>query len=150
MEQHLFDEVADVVRSLVPPDHADFEVRSRRWALKLWYGTGEVTRAHYEAQVMSAELVEDASVLAIEVGWHVEHPTEANNQALLDRVLASERVWRPTLGDEAVAGPFLGRASWRRLSEVWPDPDLSDPDVGFEIGSRLTDYITAVEAALRA
>ncbi|HUW02895.1 MAG TPA: hypothetical protein VMW08_11125 [Acidimicrobiales bacterium] len=148
MEQHLFDEVADVVGSLVPPDFADFEVRSRRWALKLWYGAGEATRAHYEAQVVSAELVEDASVLAIEVGWHAEHTSEADNQALLDRVLASEELWRPVLGPEAVAGPFLGRASWRRLSEVWSDPDLSDPDVGFEIGSRLTDYVTAVETAL--
>jgi hypothetical protein len=149
MDQHLFDEVADVVRSLVPPEFADFEIRSRRWALKLWFGTGAATRAHYEAQVMSPELIEGASVLAIEVGWHAEHKTEAENQALLDRVLSDQDVWRPVLGDEAEAGPFIGRTDWRRLSEVWPDPDLSDPDVGFEIGSRLTDYITAVESALR-
>lgn len=149
MEQHLFDEVADVVRSLVPPEFADFEVRSRRWALKLWFGTGDATRAHYEAQVMSAELVDEATVLVLEVGWHAEHKTEAQNQALLDTVLATEKAWRPVLGSEAEAGPFLGRADWRRLSELWPDPDLSDPDVSFEIGSRLTDYITAVEAALR-
>ncbi len=149
MDQHLFDEVADVVRSLVPPEFADFEIRSRRWALKLWFGRGAATRAHYEAQVMSPELVEVASVLAIEVGWHAEHKTEAENQALLDRVLSDQDIWRPVLGDEAEAGPFIGRTDWRRLSEVWPDPDLSDPDVGFEIGSRLTDYITAVETALR-
>lgn len=149
MDQHVFDEVADVVRSLVPPDLADFRVRSRRWALKLWFGGDTPNRVHYEAQVMAAELVDDAEVLAIEVGWHAELGSEADNQALLDRILAAETHWRAVLGEEAEAGPFIGRADWRRLSEVWPDPDLSDPEIGFELGSRLTDYVVAVEQALR-
>ena len=46
---------------------------------------------------------------------------------------------------------FLGRAEhWRRISEVWPDPDLSEPGLAFEIASRLVDYVTALEPHLRA
>lgn len=100
---------------------------------------------------MSAELVEDATTIALEVGWHSEHRTVAENDALLARIVAAESDWRSVLGEEAVAGEFIGRpADWRRLSEVWPDPDLSEPDVAFEIAARLTDYITSVEGALRA
>ena len=47
-------------------------------------------------------------------------------------------------GDAPVAGPFIGRPDdWRRLSETWPDPDLDEPDIGFEVGSRLVDYVSA-------
>jgi len=31
------------------------------------------------------------------------------------------------------------------VSEVWPDPDLSDPELVFELAARLTDYFTALE-----
>lgn len=146
---HLFDEVAEVVRSLVPAEYADHSVRARRWGIKLWFGGAQPGRSHYEAQVMSAQLVPDAETLALEIGWHAELKQEADNESLLSRVVAAEPAWRGVLGDEAVAGEFLGRDDWRRLSEVWPDPDLSDPDLGFEIAARLTDYVTCVEAALR-
>ena len=54
------------------------------------------------------------------------------------------------LGDDAVAGPFLGRDGWARLSETWIDPDLSEPELCFELADRLATYVEAVEAVRRA
>jgi hypothetical protein len=54
------------------------------------------------------------------------------------------------IGDEAVVGPFLGRPDvWRRVSETWPDPDLSDGDLALELAGRLTEYVTALEPVRR-
>ena len=37
---------------------------------------------------------------------------------------------RTALGREAEVGGFIGRPDqWRRVSEVWVDPDLSDPEL---------------------
>ena len=92
-----------------------------------------------------------AKVLALEVGFHCEHPKEPDNEAVLTRLAANERRWRRDVGKEAEVGTFLGRAEhWRRISEVWPDPDLSEPGLAFEIASRLVDYMTALEPLLRA
>jgi hypothetical protein len=85
-------------------------------------------------------------VLGLEVGFHSEHPNEAENQAVISSLLRFERSWRRQLGDEAVAGTFLGRAGhWRRVSEIWPDPDLTDPELVFELAARLNDYLTTLE-----
>ena len=146
LELHVFDEVADAVRSLVPADLGTVRCRTHRYGIKLWFETATPPREHYEAQVLGASACDGATVLALEVGFHAEHPDPARNQAVLDRLVAAERRWRPTLGPEAEAGPFLGRRDdWRRLSELWADPDLSDPATGFEIASRLTDYLIALE-----
>ena len=102
-------------------------------------------KEHYEAQVVGARDVPGAEVLAIEVGFHSEYPKHADNDAVLAGLLAAEQ-WRSDLGDEAVAGEFLGRAdNWRRISETWPDPDLDDPELGTELAMRLLDYIEALE-----
>ena len=54
------------------------------------------------------------------------------------------------LGDEATAGGFLGRPDqWQRVSEAWVDPNLDDVNLGWEIATRLTDYITALEPLRR-
>ena len=54
-------------------------------------------------------------------------------------------------GPRGGSRPFLGRRDdWRRLSELWADPDLSDPAMGFEIAGRLTDYLVALEPCRRA
>ena len=91
-----------------------------------------------------------AKVLAIEVGFHAEHSKEADNQAVIDRLLRVEKRWRKDVGKEAEAARFLGRAQhWRRVSETWIDPDLGDPELAFEIAARLTDYITAIEPCRR-
>jgi hypothetical protein len=146
MELSLFDEVAEAVRGLAPPELGSFRHRARSYGIKVWFGSARPEREHYEAQVIGAGHVDEATVLAIEVGFHTEHPRVADNDEVMSRISRGERTWRRSLGDDAVAGPFLGRPEdWRRVSETWPDPDLSDPDLGFELASRLIDYMAALE-----
>jgi len=147
----VFEEAGGILPGLVPEELGRLRQRARRYGIKVWFGPAEPPRDHYEAQVIGAAAVPEAKVLALEVGFHAEHPKEADSQAVVDRLLASEQRWRPILGDEPVCGSFLGRAAhWRRASETWADPDLGDLDLPFEIAARLTDYITALEPFLRA
>ena len=102
----------------------------------MWFGPVKAPREHYEAQVVGARHVPEAKVLAIEVGFHTEHPDPALNTACLAALVGHERRWRKALGPEAVAAPFIAdRHGWQRLSETWPDPDLSDPEIAFEIAA---------------
>jgi hypothetical protein len=149
MELSLFDEVADLARGLVPQELGEFRERHHRYGIKVWFDTVKPPREHYEAQVVGAKHVRDATVLALEVGFHAEHAKVDANEAALARLVGAEKKWRRSLGKEAVAGEFLGADVWRRISETWPDPDLSDPDMAFEIAARLTDYITALEPLRR-
>jgi hypothetical protein len=65
---------------------------------------------------------------------------------VISALVRSERSWRKQLGEEVLVGTFLGRAEhWRRVSEIWPDPDMCDPELVFELAARLTDYVTALE-----
>jgi len=151
MEPSLFDDVADALRGMMPPDLGPLHLRARRYGIKVWFGPKDPPREHYEAQVIGADVADDAQILAIEVGFHAEHPKPADNQRVVAQLLASERIWRRVVGDEAFAGPFLGRAdSWQRVSETWPDPDLGDPELALELAARLVDYATALEPARRA
>jgi hypothetical protein len=151
----LFDDVAEVLPSRIPASLGPIRLSARRWGVKAWFGGpggagARPPKAHYEAQLISARDVPDATKYAIEVGWHSEETKEAENQAALDALVARERTWRKVVGAEAECGPFLGRArTWRRISETWPDPDLSDLALGFEVAARLTDYITALEPVRR-
>jgi hypothetical protein len=145
VEVQLFEEVADVVAGLVPAELGRPRCRARRSGIKVWFGAADPPREHYEAQLVGADAVEGARVLGLEVGFHAEHPQAPANDAVLERLLAGEARWRRAIGEEAVAGGFLGRREWRRISETWPDPDLDDPGLAFEVGARLTDYITALE-----
>ena len=144
---HLFEQVADGLHALIPAEVGPWHERNHRWGIKVWTGDGSrPAREHLEAQVISPRHVPGASVLALEVGFHAEHPDPAANQATLDRLLAAEPRWRAELGPAADAGPFLGTdRGWTRLSETWPDPDLGDPDLPFELAARLTDYLVVVE-----
>lgn len=147
----LFEEMADVLRTLLPSELGEARMRPRRYGIKVWFDAPAPTREHYEAQVIGARHVEAASVLGLEVGFHAEHPRQEQNDAILTQLLAAEGRWRPVLGAEAVAGPFLGRPDdWRRVSETWPDPDLGDPELPFELAARLTDYVTALEPLRRS
>jgi hypothetical protein len=142
----LFEEVAEALRGMVPTELGEFRHRTHRYGTKVWFDDERPPREHYEAQVVGARDVPDAEVLALELGFHAEHPQPADNDAVLAALVAREPDWRPMLGDEAVAGVFLGRAEhWRRGSETWPDPDLSDPELGMEVALRLLDYVTALE-----
>ena len=146
MEPSLFDDVGDAVRGLLPPDLGEPYLRAHRYGIKVWFGTVKPTREHYEAQVVGAEADKQATVLAIEVGFHSEHPQAAENDAVIAHLLANEKRWRRIVGKEAQVGEFLGRADkWRRVSETWPDPDLGDGGLVIELATRLTDYITALE-----
>jgi hypothetical protein len=134
----------------VPPDLGPVRQRSHRYGIKVWFGSEKPTRAHYEAQVVGAKHVPDAEVLAIEVGFHAEHPRLEDNEALVALLLGGERSWRRSLGPEVEAAPFLGRPEdWRRVSETWADPDLGDPELALEVATRLVDYVVAFEPLLR-
>lgn len=151
MEPSLFDDVADALRGMMPPDLGQLRLRARRYGIKVWFGPETPPREHYEAQVVGAEADGEAGVLAIEVGFHAEHPKAADNARVLSGLVEHESQWRAAIGDEAVAGPFLGRAdTWQRVSETWPDPDLGDPELAFELAARLVDYTTALEPVRRA
>ena len=93
--------------------------------------------------------MKDAKELALEIGFHSEYPKAADNDAVLDYLLAQGKQWRRRLGRDTEPGAFLGRADWRRVSETWPDPDLSDPEMVPEIAERLLAYITALEPVRR-
>ncbi len=146
----LFDGVADALRAMVPVEFGELRCPARRYGIKVWFGGEKPAREHYEAQVIGPRYVPSASVLALEVGFHAEHPKLADNEAALGALLGAERKWRRKLGREAESGAFLGAADrWRRISETWPDPDLGSPDLPFEVAARLTDYITALEPVRR-
>jgi hypothetical protein len=151
VELLLFDEVGEVLRGLVPHELGPFHCRPRHYGIKVWFGPASTpAREHYEAQVIGAGYVDDATVLALEVGFHAEHPKVADNDKALALLLRHERSWRKAIGAEAVAGPFLGRPDvWRRLSETWADPDLSEPALAVELGARLTDYVVSLEPLRR-
>lgn len=150
MEESLFDDVGDILRGMVPFELGACRYRAHRYGIKVWFGPEKPIREHYEAQVIGAQEVEGASVLALEVGFHAEHPKAAENDSVIVHLLARERAWRRVLGGEAEVGAFLGRQdAWRRVSEVWLDPDLGAPDLGLEVALRLVDYVTALEPVRR-
>ena len=150
MELSLFEEVADALVGLVPRQLGPLHQRPRRYGIKVWFGTEKPTREHYEAQVIGARDAPGAKVLALEVGFHAEHPAVADNDDVIGRLAKTEKKWRSVVGKEAVIGPFLGRPDqWRRVSETWLDPDLSDVDLPAEVAFRLVDYITALEPLRR-
>ncbi|MFC6884478.1 MULTISPECIES: hypothetical protein [Actinomadura] len=141
----LFDQVGEVVRGSVPAGLGELRLRVRHNGVKAWFGDPESAREHYEAQLIGADIVAGARTRALEIGFHAEHRKEADNAAAVERLQAAEERWRPELGDDAVIGPFVGPAAWRRVSELWLDPDLDGTDVAFEIGVRLVEYMRALE-----
>jgi hypothetical protein len=150
INEMLFEQVGEVVRGSAPRRLGELRLQVRRTGVKVWYGDGPPLREHYEAQLISADIVTEARTAALEIGFHAEHPREDDNAAVITALRARERHWRPELGDEAVCGAFLGRGTWRRISETWLDPDLDGADVAFEIGVRLVDYVRALEPHRRA
>jgi len=153
VEPHVFEVVADGLVGLLPDELGPWRQRNHRYGLKLWFGeAAKAGREHYEAQVVGARHVPGATTLAIEVGFHAEHPDPDRNAAALALLAgAAEKRWRRALGPEPEAAPFLGHdGGWLRLSETWPDPDLGDPDLALELAARLTDYAVALEPLRRA
>jgi len=149
VDPELFDEVGEIVRSLMIDERPDLRVRARHYGIKVWFGAVQPSRCHYEVQLLGPGVVPAAKVLALEVGLHLEEPKVGLNDGVLDRILVAERQWRRALGKEPVAGPFIGRPEdWRRVSEVWLDPDLSDDGTSLAIATRLVDFAVALEPHL--
>ena len=110
--------------------------------MKVWFG--DDTREHYESQLIRID-----GEVQLEIGFHAEHPKAPLNDEVLRRLLAAEPTWRSELGDDPLAGQFIGRAGWRRISEVWPPPDAPVFDVALQAAARLADYVIALEPLRR-
>jgi hypothetical protein len=142
IERQLFDWVLDAFEGFAHDVDGPLHSTSHRRGLKVWYG--DAKREHYEAQ-----LIRTGDGARLEIGFHAEYPKPEENDVVLARLLAVEDEWRPELGAEAVAGPFIGADHWRRISEVWEAPDPDDPETAIEIAARLADYVIALEPVRR-
>jgi hypothetical protein len=150
VELSVFEEVGEALRGMAPPELGEYHHRAHRYGVKVWFGPATPPREHYEAQVVGPDADMQATVLAIEVGFHSEYPSAGENDAVIAHLVANERRWRRSVGKEAKVGDFLGRPDrWRRVSETWPDPDLGDGGLVIELATRLTDYIAALEPVRR-
>lgn len=154
MQLHLFEQVGEVVRAMVPDDLGDYQQRTHRRGLKVWFGTADKPRRdHFEAQIIAYRHLDTNEPqpegrFAIEIGFHAEFPDPEKNQKALDQVLKAKKSFAKVLGKSPEAGEFLGNSDWRRLSEVWMDVDPDEPELAFEVASRLVDYIESVQPNL--
>ncbi len=155
MDRSFFEHVLDAFESFVDDALGEPQSSWHRRGLKVWFGPADATtareqaspREHYEAQLIRVD-----GEAALEIGFHAEYRTEAENQAALDHLGDPDQAagWRARLGADAETGPFLGNDDWRRISEVWEPPDPNDPEVPIEIAARLADYVDAIEPLRRA
>lgn len=130
-----------------PSEIGDVRVRAHRRGVKVWFDTEAPTKEHYEAQMLSRRYVDDRDGMAVEIGFHSEHKEPAKNVTVIDRITSTEKKWRKELGKEPQVDIFFGADNWRRVSEAWIEPDLDDPEITFEIASRLVDYVSVIEPA---
>jgi len=145
VELSIFEEVAELVRSMTPEELGEVRVRAHRRGAKVWFDTDAPTKEHYEAQLLSRRYVDGTEGMALEVGFHTEHKEPAKNIAVAERISAAEKKWRKELGKQPEVDVFFGAENWRRVSETWIEPDLDDPEITFEIASRLVDYVSVIE-----
>ena len=141
----MFDEVADLVQTMIPVEFGDLRTRSHRRGIKLWFDTERPGREHYEAQVLARRHVDGVDGTAVEIGFHSEHGDEAHNDTVAAELAQAESEWRADLGPTAELAPFFGAANWRRLSEAWIEPDLDEPELAFELAARLVDYVLVLQ-----
>ena len=122
-----------------------FKLVSQRSIINLKVGPAHGSKEHFEVQLFRGT----KGGLAVEIGFHAEHPKAPANQEVLDRLLAKEKSWRKAIGKDAFAGPFgKGPQAWRRISEVW-DGVTFDGYVAVEAAERLVTYVGALVPALR-
>lgn len=138
LERTFFEQVLDAVEGFIDDDHGPLSSNTHRRGVKIWFG--DSTREHYEAQLIRRD-----DDVALEIGFHAEHPKADANQLVIDHLAAIESEWRPELGADAEVGAFLGADHWRRVSELWGPPDPDDPEAPIEIAARLADYVEAIE-----
>ena len=142
MEPIFFEQVLDALAGSIPAAFGRLRSSVHRGGLKVWFDDAD--KEHYESQLFRHD-----GELALEIGFHAEHPKAPLNQAAIEGLAIAEPTWREMLGPDAVVDEFFGRPNWRRVSEVWAAPDLDDLDAIIEVADRLTDYITALEPCLR-
>ena len=142
VERSFFHQVQDVFEGFVLDVDGQLHATAHQRGIKVWYDNA--TREHYEAQLIRVD-----DDVALEVGFHAEHPKVGENEVLLARLLGEESVWRRELGDEPEAGAFIGADRWRRISEIWEAPDPDDVDAAIEVAARLADYVTVLEPLRR-
>lgn len=147
MELPLFEQIGDAVRSLTPEELGVVQFRAHRRGIKVWFDSETPPREHYEAQLIPRRHIDGTDGMVLEIGYHAEHREPAANTEAIAVIGATESTWREILGDEAEMGPFLGNDDWRRVSEVWFDFDLEDPEMAVEVASRVVDYLEAIEPA---
>lgn len=148
-QRAFFDQVADALIGFLPPDLRDFGSYRTSHNIKVWYGD-DGRREHYEVQVISGRHVQ-ASGQVLEIGFHAEHRDASDNEDAIARLTGAESRWRKALGDEPEAGTFLGhKGPWRRLSEVWSDDGVTEPEAAIEAAERLAAYIRTFEPVRRA
>lgn len=138
MDQAFFETVRDAFEGFVAGVQGRRNTSVHGRGIKVWFD--DDVREHYEAQLIRVD-----GALLLEIGFHAEYPKAPLNDEVLHRLQAAEGSWRPALGDDAVAGDFIGRAGWRRVSEVWPTPESDELDEAIEIAARLADYVHAIE-----
>ncbi len=143
VEPGFFEMVRDAFEGFVAGVDGRRSIYVHSRGMKVWFD--DHTREHYESQLVRID-----GEVQLEIGFHAEHPKAGLNDEVLLRLLAAETVWRPELGDDAVAGDFIGRAGWRRISEVWPSPDADVVDEAIEAAARLADYVIALEPVRRS
>jgi hypothetical protein len=143
VEPRFFEIVRDAFEGFVAGVDGRRNIYVHNRGLKVWFD--DDSREHYESQLIRVD-----GEVQLEIGFHSEYPKAPQNDEVLRRLLAAESVWRPELGDDAVAGDFIGRSGWRRISEVWPPPDSEVIDEAIEAAARLADYVIALEPARRA
>ncbi len=141
MDAEFFSQVRDAVEGFVAVVGPELRTTSHGRGVKVWFG--DATREHYEAQLVR---VRDQGFL--EIGFHSEHPEAAKNAEVLTRLTAQETTWRRELGEDPVAGPFLGRRGWIRVSECW-DPPAATLDTAIDVAARLADFVIAIEPRRR-
>ena len=142
MERSFFQQVLDVFEGFVTDVDGELRSSAHRRGLKVWFD--EHTREHYEAQLVRVD-----GEVGLEIGFHSEYPKTPANDKVISRLMAHETTWRAELGEEPVAGPFLGSDTWRRISEVWDQPDDDDVDAVIEVAARLADYVSTIEPLRR-
>jgi hypothetical protein len=143
MEPGFFEMVRNAFEGFVAGVDGRRNIYVHSRGMKVWFD--DDSREHYESQLIHVD-----GEVQLEIGFHSEHPKAPQNDEVLRRLRAVEPKWRPELGDEPVAGEFIGRAGWRRISEVWPPPDSEIIDEAIDTAARLADYVIALEPARRA
>lgn len=136
IKRNFFDDVHDAVEGALVGSDAALNVKTHERGCKVWFG--DETKEHYEAH-----LVRVGGDIVLEVGFHCEHRERATNLAAISRLTATS-TWRDELGEEPVAGDFIGNKTWQRISEVWPFDD--EPDLAIDVGLRLAEYVVVIEA----